>query len=811
VPRGYTQITDFTAGELSPRWLARVEGGVSDPLQGAVSISSMYRSGCIDITNFVVLPQGGVARRIGFVFGRDLSQDLEAGVIAENMRLFRYEYRTSDFLVVVAPGKLYVYPTDTLTPFGGMGAYIYTADTPYSLDDVRNLHVTQYQNYLVLFADYWRPRLLKLAAETWSFTDALEEDFTPPLYDFKDSRSPPTAAREYDVTFTLAQDRYVNVSVSGNASVKKPEYILVRKADINATLLNIVNALKLNKSIIPSSVNVVYTGSGGSLEYTIEYEFLASAGDGTGILNLDILDPASSDSITLTLVSAGASGGEPLWSGPAVLLKSSTWYQCIVPHFAASANEPGVGGSWTTYWTSLGSSLPTNVDYTDITGTGWAIDTAYGPYDRRWPHCGAAHEQRLIANGPHEARGVIAGSRTGVARFLDFTAGTNDDDGFVFLLVVTGGATINWLHAQRLLFVGSSVGIFVQTEIPITPTQVQFSRQGSYTLSEYDGFDVAGETFYIQRNGRQVRQVQYVRELDSWQSRDMTAYAEHLFTDTQPLVDHAYQNAPDSLLWMLRSDGGLLSFTYEKFYSVAAWAKHATRGTVRALEAFKGGSVDDYLALIIERTVYVNGVPEQRPFLEFLPETSCNEWVAMPNTATGDWTYANREEQTWHAYVDSFQELSGNGQTTLVVASRFNEQVVTIVENGVVLGDFSVSAAGVVSLPQATVSGSRIFVGYNYVARLRPTRIEPTSGAQAQKIRWAQPMLRLFAAAMPKVNGKRPDERTQDTPYDTATTLFTGDVSIALAGVDNDLVIEADRPLPCQISGIFGLVSVEGS
>ena len=190
----------------------------------------------------------------------------------------------------------------------------------------------------------------------------------------------------------------------------------------------------------------------------------------------------------MVAVVEGTSGAEPLWSGPGVVLKSAVYYQCILAHIALAINEPGVGANWTTYWVSLGASLPAGTDFTFLYGgKPWALNLAAGPYNRGWPSTGTAHEQRLIANGPPPARGTIAGSRTGIGRFLDFTIGVNANDGFVFLIVVANGMSVVWLHSQKFLFVGTSVGVFVQTQIPLAPTNVNFSRQSNYSLDAFRG------------------------------------------------------------------------------------------------------------------------------------------------------------------------------------------------------------------------------------------------------------------------------------------------------------------------------------
>ena len=48
-------LSSFTAGELSPK------------LEGRIELEK-YRQGCSELTNFLVLPQGGITRRPGTLF-----------------------------------------------------------------------------------------------------------------------------------------------------------------------------------------------------------------------------------------------------------------------------------------------------------------------------------------------------------------------------------------------------------------------------------------------------------------------------------------------------------------------------------------------------------------------------------------------------------------------------------------------------------------------------------------------------------------------------------------------------------------------
>ena len=73
------------------------------------------------------------------------------------------------------------------------------------------------------------------------------------------------------------------------------------------------------------------------------------------------------------------------YTGDLVGSDTVSGYRCIVSHTSASATQPGVGASWTTYWESYSAEDPW------VTGTSYAIgDVVYGT-DGSYYRCTSAH------------------------------------------------------------------------------------------------------------------------------------------------------------------------------------------------------------------------------------------------------------------------------------------------------------------------------------------------------------------------------------------------------------------------------------
>ena len=53
------------------------------------------------------------------------------------------------------------------------------------------------------------------------------------------------------------------------------------------------------------------------------------------------------------------------------------------------------------------------------------------------------------------------------------------------------------------------------------------------------------------------------------------------------VMEMAYQQEPDSILWIVRDDGVLLGVTYLREQQVLAWHRHDTDGHSRAYVLFR--------------------------------------------------------------------------------------------------------------------------------------------------------------------------------------------------------------------------------
>jgi hypothetical protein len=164
----------------------------------------------------------------------------------------------------------------------------------------------------------------------------------------------------------------------------------------------------------------------------------------------------------------------------------------------------------------------------------------------------------------------------------------------------------------------------------ITPTSINL-RQYSYSgASKLRPIVAGGLAIYVQANGSIVRDLGFNFESDSYRGNELSIYSSHLVEEYE-LTDWAYQQTPNSIVWIVRDDGVLLGVTYVREQQMVAWHWHDFQDAIvtNVCVIPEGGEDAVYLSLrriidgasvrTIERFVsrYVDvDAPEEMKFMD---------------------------------------------------------------------------------------------------------------------------------------------------------------------------------------------------
>ena len=461
---------------------------------------------------------------------------------------------------------------------------------------------------------------------------------------------------------------------------------------------------------------------------------------------------------------------------------ASRWTTQQVPNARIDSSTPIIGGVAT-----ITAASTINVDKWLGPLAAAGAKTKYWQYGAfnatsGYPRSVCLHEQRLCFGGTKAQPNTIWCSAIG--DFENFELGVNASDAVQFTLAASEGNRINWMFSQSEMLVGTSgdewtIGA-ADSASALSATNVKTRRQASYGSKYMRAAMVNDVLLFVQRNGRKVRELVYELNKDGWVAPDLTLLAEHITVGE--IVEVAYQQQPDAILWCVRGDGTLIGMTYERDQKVVGWHRHtiADNADVESVATVYGNETEDEVWMVVKRTVsgQTYRTIERFPLL----------WRAA---------FDNQTSASWR-YLDGHVAFaSGSANRSVAGLTHLNGKTVTIVQNGALTGTAIVSG-GAVTVP-ATTAG---YVGLPYTSTLTPMKLDmdlEDGSSQGRKKRIHKVVVRTQKSkgGQVRVNAGQ--------WYDLASTLTTGDQKILTAGTfgfDADVSVQQSDPYPMCILAI---------
>ena len=425
-----------------------------------------------------------------------------------------------------------------------------------------------------------------------------------------------------------------------------------------------------------------------------------------------------------------------------------------------------------------------------------------------WPSSVIFFEERLTFAGPTDNPQRMDLSRSG--DFENFQP--TDPDGTVVgdhALALTLSANnvnaIRWLmDDEKGLQVGTTGGEWIvrpnTLDEVLTPDNATGRRSSNYGSANLMAFKIGRATYYVQRSGRELRELAYVFEDDGFRSPDMSLLAEHI-TGTG-IVGLAYQQQPDRVLWAARADGVLVGMTINRVQDVIGWHQHPLGGfsdagqttgpVVESIAAIPSsdGSRDE-LWMVVRR--FINGATVR--YVEYLDDS----W--------------DDGDQVDAFFVDSGLSYDGAPATVFSGLDHLEGQTVAILADGAVTPT-AVVVSGAVTI---TEPASRVHIGLPITYRLQTMRFEAGAAdgtAQGKIKRIHRVVFRFYRSLGPRAGpdvtrlDDIPDVTFRDpaTLMGTADPLFSGDARITWPGsyeTAGHVVLEGSEPLPCTVIAIM--------
>jgi hypothetical protein len=696
----------FNAGEVSPFIDAR-------------TTLEKYRSACRTLENFQILPYGGAVRRPGFRFvGQAKRNNLRC-------RLIGFNFSTATRFIIECGEGYMRFWKDGILIVDNLGDPVEVI-TPYDEASLRELQFAQVNDIMYFtHARYPVHKLSRYADDDWEFetvnwlypplreinisettirTNALTGTatltattpiFQPGHVDSQWRLEWRRNTGNIEVAVAAANNVSTTIDVKGgwdlttygtwNAEVQLlripsdiwkagPTYRAVARTTTTATVTHVGHGYTTNdrvhfsEGVAPFSLTTavaITVIDADSYSYTV-----ANSGAASGTVRVENLNQME---IVREYDSNGdrniiTSGNELERAGLKLYVKAWTSHtnarvNLTVANFTTGGQVriTAVAGNGLTATAEVEEWLGTDAGSSKRT-TLW-YEGSFSTF-RGFPRAVALHEQRLcFAAVGNEPTTIWASA---LDDFENFELGTNADNSLQFSLAASEGNRINWMYSQSDLLVGTSgdewtVGS-ADTAQSLSATNIQARRQSSYGSKYMKASLVNDVLLFVQRNGRKVRELVYELNKDGWIAPDLTLLAEHI---TQgEIVELAYQQQPDAILWCVRGDGTLIAMTYERDQKVVGWHRHVTDGTVESVATIYGVNTEDEVWVVVRR---VTDGFERR----YLERFQLGWRTHLDNGTTNSWRYLDSFTEPTNTFSVASAAVVGS-DLIVTLADAFN-------------------------------------------------------------------------------------------------------------------------------------------
>lgn len=262
----------------------------------------------------------------------------------------------------------------------------------------------------------------------------------------------------------------------------------------------------------------------------------------------------------------------------------------------------GIAGNAYTIATNItsGGATRSGATLTGGVASGGATATlTIGPVSGTYPSCPAYFQQRRVYANSLNEPDTYWMSQPGAFSNMDSSIPVTDSDaitgspwsqqinGIQFMQPMPTGLVILTGKGAWLLNGGNNAAI---TAADQNATAQAFNGCHFVVPPIVVNYDI----LYVQSKGSIVRDLSYNFFVNVYTGADITVLSSHLFENHQ-IREWMYAEEPYKVIWAVRNDGKLLSFTYLKEQDVYGWSRHDTNGLFQSTCSVTEPTGDNYI------------------------------------------------------------------------------------------------------------------------------------------------------------------------------------------------------------------------
>jgi hypothetical protein len=247
--------------------------------------------------------------------------------------------------------------------------------------------------------------------------------------------------------------------------------------------------------------------------------------------------------------------------------------------------------------------------------------------------------------------------------YENFVAGGKDADSFDFQMLTTNSGC--WVESLGdVLMAGTTGGPWSissnKLNTPLTPSNIVCKQATTDGCARMQALRVGSAILYADSVKRKIRELAENPNGVGFVSADLTRLAKWPYSTTATIVGMAHQKNPESILWVILSNGWIVSCTYEREEGVVGWARHPMAGATDKIQY-------NYPLLRPGDPVTLPTKPTAPADTALVTPTSITNAVGLQAIAlapTAHYELANDIDMTgvlWNPIVDFAGVLEGNG------------------------------------------------------------------------------------------------------------------------------------------------------
>lgn len=432
-----------------------------------------------------------------------------------------------------------------------------------------------------------------------------------------------------------------------------------------------------------------------------------------------------------------------------------------------------------------------------LADTSASTDWAFGAWSAAYgyPSCVAFFQDRLCFAASDKFPYMVWMSRTG--DYYNF--GTDGADGN---LTDDSAVAVAFISRQdfRIKHLMALSDLVVMTEgnewiisgnEVVTPKNVTPQVQTNRGCTDVRPLVIGGQMIYVQRLGKTVRDMQYSYATEQYDGMDLTILAKHI-TKGKTIIDAAYRQEPDYMIFFVLSDGTAACLTYINEQKVYAWSRISTDGQYKAVEVINTPG-EEIVYFVVER----DGVNYLEQLASYADSDVPDDYIMLDCAAKGE---------------------NVTPEHTITAAWLANKPVDVLADGEHIMG-LTADETGSVTLE---VPVTKYVIGLRYASVMELPNIElqlPDGSIQGRKKKVSEVILRLTdsLAGMVGITEVKMDGIKFEELSDQNVTLYSGDKrvtvpNVAIGGFNDQgrVTLKTSYPYPFQLASIVRVVTIGG-